>query len=57
VWHAVANDLGVDPGLAVPLAGFAVLLVPLTLLVVNGIAAVPATLAVRTPPAAVLRAE
>jgi hypothetical protein len=57
VWHAVASDLGVDPGLAVPVAAFALVLAPVTLLVVNGIAAVPATMAVRTPPAVVLRSE
>jgi hypothetical protein len=57
VWHAVAQNLGVDPGLSVPVAAIAGVLVPLTLLVVNAIAAVPATMAVRTPPAVVLRAE
>jgi hypothetical protein len=57
IWRAVANDLGVDPGLSVPVAAFVVVLVPFTLLVVNGIAAVPAAMAARTPPAVVLRAE
>ena len=57
VWHTVASDLGVDPGLAVPIAAFALVLAPLALVMVNVIAAVPATMAVRTPPAVVLRSE
>jgi ABC-type lipoprotein release transport system permease subunit len=57
IWRAVANDLGVDPRLSVPVAGFAFVLVPVTLVVVNGIAAIPAAMAARTPPAVVLRAE
>jgi predicted lysophospholipase L1 biosynthesis ABC-type transport system permease subunit len=57
VWHSVADGLGVDPRLSVPIAAIAVVLVPIALIVVNAIAAVPASLAVRTPPAVVLRAE
>ena len=56
VWHAVADDLGVSPSIAVPVLGV-MLLIPLTVLVANLIAAVPARSAARTPPAVVLRAE
>jgi ABC-type antimicrobial peptide transport system permease subunit len=56
VWHAVAEDLGVSPSIAVPVLGV-VLLIPLTVLVANVIAAVPARSAARTPPAVTLRAE
>jgi ABC-type lipoprotein release transport system permease subunit len=56
VWRAVADDLGVSPSIAVPVLGV-VLVIPLTVLVANLIAAVPARSAARTPPAVVLRAE
>lgn len=56
VWHTVAEDLGVSPSIAVPVLGV-VVLVPITILVANLIAAVPARSAARTPPAVVLRAE
>ena len=56
VWHTVADDLGVSPSIAVPVLGV-VLLIPLTVLVANAIAAVPARSAARTPPAVSLRAE
>jgi len=56
VWHAVADDLGVSPSIAVPVLGVA-LVIPLTVLLANAIAAVPAWSAARTPPATALRAE
>jgi ABC-type lipoprotein release transport system permease subunit len=56
IWHAVADDIGVSPSIAVPALGL-VLLVPITILVANLIAAMPARSAARTPPAVVLRAE
>jgi len=56
VWHTVADDLGVSPSIAVPAVGV-VLLVPLTVLVANAIAAFPGGSAARTPPAVTLRAE
>jgi len=56
VWHTVANDIGVSPSIDVPVLGV-VLLIPLTLLVANVIAAIPARSAARTPPAVALRAE
>ena len=56
VWRAVADDLGVSPSIVVPVLGI-LLLIPLTLLVANAIAAVPARSAARTQPAVALRAE
>jgi hypothetical protein len=56
VWHAVADELGVATDPTGPWLGIAVL-VPLSLLAVNLIAALPARAAARTRPALVLRSE
>jgi hypothetical protein len=55
-WHLFATDLGVVPE-AVTALGATALIVPAAALVANLVAAVPATAAARTQPAAVLRAE
>ena len=52
----MADDIGVSPSIAVPVLGV-VLLIPVTVLVANLIAAVPARSAARVPPAVALRAE
>ena len=56
VWHVVADDLGVSPSISVPVLAV-VLLIPVTVLVANLIAAIPGRNAARTPPAVALRAE
>jgi hypothetical protein len=55
-WSAFANQLGVPPSPAVPIAviGFAI---PATLALANAVAALPGRSAARTRPAAVLRTE
>ena len=56
VWAAVADELGVSSDPTWPVLGVAVL-IPVSLLVVNLVAAVPAARAARTRPAVVLRSE
>jgi hypothetical protein len=55
-WHLFATDLGVVPE-AVTALGPTALIVPAAALLANLVAALPATAAARTQPAAVLRAE
>ncbi|MCU1457800.1 MAG: hypothetical protein JWL73_1892 [Actinomycetia bacterium] len=56
LWHVVADEVGVSSGPDVPrLAVF--LIIPVTLLLVNAIAFLPARAAARTRPAVALRAE
>ncbi len=56
VWRLFAEQLGVAPDVSLPLITVLVA-VPATLLLANVTAAVPALLAARTHPAAVLRSE
>ena len=56
VWRAVADELGVSADPTWPVVGI-LLLIPLALLAVNVIAALPARTAARTRPAVVLRSE
>ena len=56
LWQGFANSLGVDEGLVVPVAAFA-LLATAAVVVANLIAAVPARTAARTRAAVVLRSE
>jgi hypothetical protein len=56
VWREVADGLGVGTGATVPVAAV-VLVLPLAVLIVNAIGALPARMAARTPPAVVLRSE
>ena len=55
-WTIFAEEIGVIPDSVVPLVPMLVL-IPAALLIANLIAAAPAALAARTPPAAVLRTE
>jgi predicted lysophospholipase L1 biosynthesis ABC-type transport system permease subunit len=55
-WMIFAEDLGVVPDSMVPLVPM-LILVPAALILANLIAAPPAAIAARTPPAAVLRTE
>lgn len=56
VWRVVADQLGVAPGVHVPVVAL-LAVIPATVLLANLIAAVPARLAARTHPATVLRSE
>jgi len=56
LWTLFADQVGIPPSVAVPLA-VALLLVPATLLLANVIAALPGRAAARTQPAVVLRTE
>ena len=56
IWRAVADGLGVAADPTWPVLGI-LLLVPAALLVVNSLAALPASTAARTRPAIVLRSE
>jgi hypothetical protein len=56
VWRAFADQLGVEPSVSVPYLALAIG-VPVTIILANLIAAVPALVAARTPPASVLRSE
>jgi predicted lysophospholipase L1 biosynthesis ABC-type transport system permease subunit len=56
VWRQFAGQLGVAPDVSIPVLAL-VLAVPATILLANLIAAVPALIAARTRPAAVLRSE
>jgi predicted lysophospholipase L1 biosynthesis ABC-type transport system permease subunit len=56
VWQAVADELGVSSDPTWPVLGILVL-IPVALLLVNLIAALPARAAARTRPAVVLRSE
>ena len=55
-WRVFAGQLGVAPGSATPVTAV-VLAAPVTILVANLIAAVPARLALHTKPAVALRSE
>ena len=55
-WTIFAEEIGVIPDSVVPLVPMLVL-IPSALVIANLIAAPPAAIAARTPPAAVLRAE
>jgi predicted lysophospholipase L1 biosynthesis ABC-type transport system permease subunit len=56
IWRLVANELGVARAAAVPFTAL-VVLVPLGVVIVNLIAAIPARAAARIGPAVVLRSE
>jgi hypothetical protein len=56
VWRAVAQNMGVSTDAAWPVLAI-VLMVPVALIIVNLVAAVPARRAARTRPAVVLRSE
>jgi predicted lysophospholipase L1 biosynthesis ABC-type transport system permease subunit len=55
-WRAVADELGISGAPTLPVLGI-LLLVPVVLVAVNLVAAVPAARAARTRPAVVLRSE
>jgi hypothetical protein len=55
-WTIFAEEIGVIPDSVVPLVPMLVL-VPAALVIANLIAALPAAIAARTPPAVVLRTE